>query len=87
VNKLLSVEGGPLVNKQLRIRLFANDQLLKALTTLLAIRDPDLLRELRTIFQIAAARNNEIGNASQETWTHLEEELDLIAQLAGVGKH
>jgi hypothetical protein len=74
------------VNKQLRARLFANDRLLKALTTLLAIRDPDLLKDLRGIFQIAAARNNEIGNITRETWVHLQEELDLIAELAGVEK-
>jgi hypothetical protein len=72
------------VNRQLRARLFANDRLLKALITLLAIRDPDLLRDLRAIFEIAAARNDAIGNASSETWGHLEEELDLIADLAGI---
>ncbi len=72
------------MNKQLRDRLFANDRLLKALTTLLAIRDPDLLKDLRGIFQIAAAQNNDIGNVSRDTWVHLEKELDLIADLAGV---
>jgi hypothetical protein len=74
------------VNKQLRARLFANDRLLKALTTILAIRDPDLLKDLRGIFQIAAARNNEIGNITRDAWVHLQEELDLIAELAGVAK-
>lgn len=74
------------MNKELRARLFANDRLLKALTTLLAIRDPDLLKDLRVVFEIAAARNNDIGNVTHDSWVDLEEELDLIADLAGIEK-
>lgn len=74
------------MNQALRARLYANDRLLKALTTLLAIRDPNLLEELRIVFDLAAQTNNEIGKLGQDAWVHLEEEMALIEELVGRGK-
>lgn len=59
----------------------ANDKLLKALITLLAMRDEHLLDELRTIFGLAAMEGNPIGNASAPAWKHVREELAMIAKL------
>lgn len=59
----------------------ANDKLLKALITLLAMRDEHLLDELRTVFGLAALEGSEIGNASAPAWKHIRRELAMIAKL------
>lgn len=74
------------MNKRLRARLFANDRLLKALVTLLVIRDPGLLLDLQAICNIAAEENNEAGNVSRDGWMDLEQELVLIARLTGAAE-
>lgn len=74
------------MNTRLRARLFANDRLLKALVTLLAIRDPGLLLDLQAICDIAAEGNNEEGNVSRDSWIDLEQELALIASLTGAAE-
>lgn len=59
----------------------ANDKLLKALVTLLALKDEHLLSELQTVFVIAGRLGNEIGEANEEAWRHLRHELKVIAAL------
>lgn len=59
----------------------ANDKLLKALITLLALREDHLLDELRAIMAIAAREGSEIGMADKATWDHVRRELALIADL------
>jgi hypothetical protein len=59
----------------------ANDKLLKALITLLVLRDDHLMDELRTIFVVAHRNANPVGMASDEVWSHVRSELDLIAGL------
>ena len=59
----------------------ANDKLLKALVTLLAIKDEHLLDEMRTVFAAAVQSRNEIGRADQPTWDHIRHELRVIGNL------
>ncbi|ATQ43006.1 hypothetical protein [Caulobacter mirabilis] len=59
----------------------ANDKLLKALITLLAMRDEHLLDELRTVFGLAALEGSELGHASAPAWRHIRRELAMIARL------
>jgi hypothetical protein len=77
--------GGALMpqSQTLTPMILANDKLLKALITLLVLRDEHLMSELRTIFVVAHRNANPIGSASNEVWTHLRDELDLIASLVG----
>jgi len=63
----------------------ANDKLLKALISLLALRDPHLLDDLRTIFAMAEQEDNPIGEASDPIWIHLQAELRTIADLVENG--
>jgi hypothetical protein len=63
--------------------ILANDKLLKALITLLVLRDDHLMDELRTIFVVAHRHANPIGSASQDVWAHVRDELDTIAALVG----
>jgi hypothetical protein len=70
------------MNDETRARIAANDRLLKAVITLLAIKDPDLLDELDAIFAIASDQGSPIGEADQRTRAHLRDELDLIRSLA-----
>ncbi len=64
----------------------ANDKLLKALITLLAIKDDHLLDELSTIFVLAGRTRNEIGGATEATWAHIRKELKLIGALVDDAK-
>lgn len=59
----------------------ANDKLLKALITLLALRKDGLLDELRAVLAIAGQEGNAVGLASPETWAHVRQGLALIAEL------
>jgi len=59
----------------------ANDKLLKALITLLALREDHLLDELRAVLAIAAQEGNDIGIGSAATWAHVRKELALISEL------
>ncbi|MDG2522397.1 hypothetical protein P7B02_12660 [Caulobacter segnis] len=70
------------VEDELRAKIEANDRLLKALMTLLALRDPDLLDELRAVFTIAAVEGSKVGDASPEVWAHIRKELAIVADLA-----
>ncbi|WP_117195337.1 hypothetical protein [Rhizobium terrae] len=70
------------MNDETRARIAANDKLLKALITLLAIKDPDLLDELDMIFMIAGDEGNPIGKADRRTRQHLHSELEMIRTLA-----
>jgi hypothetical protein len=70
------------MNDEMRARIAANDRLLKAVITLLAIKDPDLLDELDAIFAIAGDEGSPIGEADQRTRNHLRDELELIRSLA-----
>lgn len=70
------------MNDEARARIAANDRLLKAVITLLAIKDPDLLDELDVIFAVASEQGSPIGEADKRTREHLREELDLIRTLA-----
>jgi hypothetical protein len=70
------------MNEEARIRIAANDKLLKAVITLLAIRDPDLLDDLDTIFALAAEDGHTLADADRRTRLQLKEELELIRSLA-----
>ena len=70
------------MNDEMRARIAANDKLLKALITLLAIRDPDLLDELDLIFAIASAEDSPVGETDRRTRDHLRKELAMIRTLA-----
>ncbi|MGK6316102.1 hypothetical protein [Neorhizobium sp. DT-125] len=70
------------MNDEARARIAANDKLLKALITLLAIKDPDLLDELDLIFTIAGDEDSPIGEADRRTRDHLRKELEMIRTLA-----
>ncbi|SKA06215.1 hypothetical protein SAMN05428963_105202 [Consotaella salsifontis] len=70
------------MNTELRNRIFANDRLLKALITLISLRDPHLLDELKEIFEFAAETGNPMGDAPAGAWEHLREELEAIAALS-----
>jgi hypothetical protein len=70
------------MNDEMRARIAANDRLLKAVITLLAIKDPDLLDELDAIFAVASDEGSPIGKADQRTRNHLRDELELIRSLA-----
>jgi hypothetical protein len=59
----------------------ANDKLLKALVTLLALKDEHLLEELRIVFSAAIQNGNAIGEGDAPTWAHLRKELALISDL------
>lgn len=70
------------MNDETRARIAANDRLLKAVITLLAIKDPDLLDELDVIFTIANEEKSPIGDGDRRTREHLQDELALIRTLA-----
>lgn len=70
------------MNEDTRARIAANDKLLKALVTLLAIKDPDLLDELDLIFAIAGEEGSPIAEADRKTREHLRQELEMIRALA-----
>ncbi len=53
----------------------ANDRLLKALIALLAMRDPGLMKELPSVFALAAREDGIIGEATEATWTRIGQEL------------
>jgi len=59
----------------------ANDRLLKALITLLALRDRDLLDELDTVFRVAGAPGHDGGAEADAAWSYIGRELDIIAEL------
>jgi hypothetical protein len=71
------------MNPELRVRLFANDRLLKALIALLAEREPHLMSELREVFSQAQQEGSEIGDNTRATWAEINRELDLIEGMAG----
>lgn len=70
------------MNDEARARIAANDKLLKAVITLLAIKDPGLLDELDIIFAIAADEGNALAENDRRTRMHLKQELELIRSLA-----
>ena len=70
------------MNDEARARIAANDKLLKAVITLLAIKDPGLLDELDMIFALAPDEGAALADADRRTRLHLKQELELIRQLA-----
>ena len=70
------------MNDEARARIAANDRLLKAVITLLAIKDPHLMDELDLIFAIAEDQGSPIGEADRKTREHLRMELGMIRTLA-----
>ncbi|MBE7220009.1 MAG: hypothetical protein INR64_16185 [Caulobacteraceae bacterium] len=68
-------------------RSVANEKLLKALITLLAVREPQLLDELGAIFMLAAAEDSEVGGASSKVWAEVRREMDVMHQLMRAGDH
>jgi hypothetical protein len=56
----------------------AQGKLLQALVTLLALREPQLLEELRTVCAVAA---DEAGGAAEaQVWALLRRELDTVSR-------
>lgn len=59
----------------------ANDKLLKALITLLAMKDEHLLDEMRAVFLVARRDGNPVGLADKATHAHIRKELLMITDL------
>lgn len=72
----LTSENDPPVEVALTVA--ANDRLLKALIALLAMKDPGLLKELPTVFALAAREDGVIGEASAATWGRIGGEIRTI---------
>jgi hypothetical protein len=70
------------MNDEARARIAANDKLLKAVITLLAIKDPGLLDELDIIFALAEDEGSALADTDRRTRLHLKQELELIRSLA-----
>ena len=82
------------MHKDLSAKVHAHDRLLKALITLLAIRDPDLLAELDEIFSAEARDQSDPGASDVAVWRHLQSDLSTIRSLSaedafptGNGRH
>ncbi len=61
----------------------ANDRLLKAFIALLSMRDPSLLKELPTVFALAAREDGVIGEATEATWLRIGLELKELRAFLG----
>jgi hypothetical protein len=59
----------------------ANEKMLTALIGLLALKDPHLLGEMRTIFAMAAAPGPAEGSPEARTWARVRHELDIITDM------
>lgn len=59
----------------------ANDKLLKALIGLLAVKDPHLLDDPRTIFAAAGRTAGPLASAEARTWARVRRELDIITEM------
>ena len=60
----------------------ANDKLLKAMIGLLALKDSNLLDELRMVFAMpVGGRRFEAGLPDEATWAHLRRELAAITAM------
>ncbi len=75
--------GAPLTSEldppwEVALTVAANDRLLKALIALLAMRDPGLLKELPTVFALAAREDVVIGEATSETWERIGAEIRSV---------
>lgn len=70
------------MNDEARARIAANDKLLKAVITLLAIKDPGLLDELDIIFALTEDGGESLADADRRTRLDLKQELELIRSLA-----
>ncbi len=75
--------GAPLTSEndaleEVALTVAANDRLLKALISLLAMRDPGILKELPTVFALAAREDGVIGEATEATWERIGSEIRTI---------
>jgi hypothetical protein len=61
----------------------ANDRLLKAFLALMSLREPGFMRELETVFTLAARDNSVIGDASEATWGRIASEIQAIGAFLG----
>ena|SRR5579875_1070951 len=65
--------------EQVALTVAANDRLLKALISILSLRDPGMLEELPTVFALAARETGGVlGEASAATWDRIGAELRTI---------
>ena len=81
--KTTDKSGAPITSEldppwEVALTVAANDRLLKALIALLAMRDPGLLRELPTVFALAAREDAVIGEASEATWDRIGAEIRTV---------
>ena len=72
----LTSENDPL--REVALTVAANDRLLKALIALLAMKDPGILKELPTVFALAAREDGVIGEATEATWERIGTEIRSI---------
>ncbi len=75
--------GAPLTSEndppdEVALTVAANDRLLKALIALLAMKDPGILKELPTVFALAAREDGVIGEATAATWERIGSEIRSI---------
>ena len=66
--------------QEVALTVAANDRLLKALISLLSLRDPGLLQELPTVFALAAREHGVLGEATEATWERIGSELRTIRE-------
>ena len=64
--------------REVALTVAANDRLLKALIALLAMKDPGVLKELPTVFALAAREDGVIGEATSATWERIGSEIRSI---------
>jgi hypothetical protein len=70
--------------KDVALTVAANDRLLKALIALLAMRDPGLMKELPTVFALAAREDGTIGEATEATWKRIGQELQALREFLSI---
>ena len=64
--------------REVALTVAANDRLLKALIALLAMKDPGMLKELPTVFALAAREDGVMGEATEATWERIGAEIHTI---------
>ena len=60
----------------------ANDRLLKAFIALMALKEPGFIKELQTLFVLAAREDSVIGDATEATWGRIASEIHAIRRFA-----
>ena len=71
----------PIAQQDLPAIVASNNKLIKALIGLLALRDPELLGELRAVFAMAGRADESVSPAEARTWAQVRREIDFITHM------